>query len=166
MAGAGRIVALLLSISTSASAEVYRCESQGKVTYTDRPCAAGAPPQALPAPTVVPRGQDERERAREYDRRIERERQARDRADAEWAEAHRARKERDEALRHARIAGKVVKGMDAGDVRSAWGEPAEITREERDGVVWERWTYRDGGAVRTVQFRGGEVHSTRRQGGK
>jgi len=134
-----------------ALADVYRCRADGVTVFSDRPCG-GAAPLALPPPTVIPRGEEEA--AREYDRRIQAGRQARDEADAEWLDAHEARKAQQERSRSARIAGSVVEGMLSGDVRALLGSPDEV----RSIASGEQWLYRPGqGLTRTITFRDGAV---------
>lgn len=58
-----RMLALCAAVAiygalTAASAQVYRCDSGGKVTYTDAPCGSGAVRAVdLPANPIAPAGQ-------------------------------------------------------------------------------------------------------------
>ena len=134
-----------------ALADVYRCRVDGVTVFTDRPCGDAAP-LALPPPTMIPRGDEAA--ARDYDRRIEAGRRARDEADAEWLDGHEARKAQQERSRSARIAGTVVEGMLSGDVRALLGSPDEV----RGSDAGEQWLYRSGnGVTRTITFRDGAV---------
>lgn len=144
-------VAGLALAAGPALADVYRCRADGVTVFSDRPCGDTAP-LALPPPTVIPRGDEAA--AREYDRRIQAGRQARDEADAEWLDAHEARKAQQERSRSARIAGTVVEGMLSGDVRALLGSPDEV----RSSASGEQWLYRSGqGLTRTITFRDGAV---------
>lgn len=134
-----------------ALAEIYRCRVDGVTVFSDRPCG-DATPLALPPPTVIPRGDEAA--AREYDQRIEAGRRARDKTDAEWLDGHEARKAQQERSRSARIAGTVVEGMLAGDVRALLGSPDEV----RSSDSGEQWLYRPGqGVTRILTFRDGAV---------
>jgi hypothetical protein len=150
----GLVTMTLAGLALSAGpalADVYRCRADGVTVFTDRPCGDAAP-MALPPPTVIPRGDEAA--AREYDRRIEAGRQARDEADAEWLDGHEARKAQLERSRSARIAGTVVEGMLSGDVRALLGSPDEV----RSSASGEQWLYRPGqGVTRTITFRDGAV---------
>lgn len=151
------------------AAPVFKCEADGKVTYTDRPCAPEAQPHALPQAIVVePPARSERELARQHDARIQREAGTRDQADAEWLKNHRVRKDREERVRNAIIRKEAIKGMSAEEVRRALGEPEKIARSESHGSPKETWTYAGEGESRTVNFKNGEVSSVskRRQGKK
>ncbi|HSW11648.1 MAG TPA: DUF4124 domain-containing protein [Solimonas sp.] len=146
----GLLCSLLLAC-LPAAAEVYQCGEPGKLIYTDRPCADGEKLE-LRAPVVVePPSADA---ARDYDRRIARERGQRDAADAAWLEQHDERRAREERIRAARIAREAVEGMSPADVRHALGEPDQVSSGDRS----ERWTYRrDDGGRHVVSFRDGTV---------
>lgn len=59
-------VILLLSW-TSAFADVYRCERNGKLQFSDRACEAGQVPLDVAAPNVLETSRGERELARAFD---------------------------------------------------------------------------------------------------
>lgn len=137
----------LLAFGAPAAAEVYRCGPAGQPVYTDHPCADGERLE-LRAPNVVE--PLDTSAARDYDRRIERGRRARNAADAAWLEQHEERQANEDRIRAGRIAGMAVAGMSPAQVRAAMGEP--------DKVSGDRWTYRSGeGVTRTVTFRDGTV---------
>jgi hypothetical protein len=149
-AGAGLLL-LALSLVPPAGAEVYRCQRDGQMVFTDQACSGGAA-LALPAPVVVTPEDDRLARA--HDRREAASRQDRDAADSAWLAAHRERQLREDGIRSARIAGVAVEGMTAADVRQALGEPDKVSASDSG----ERWTYKlDGGARRVVSFRAGTV---------
>ncbi len=146
---------------------VYKCEQDGKITYTDRPCASDAQPHALPPAIVIERpAQSEQELARQHDARIQRETASRDQADAEWVRNHEAKKDHEQRVRDAIIQRQVIKGMSADEVRRSLGEPERISRSESHGSPKETWTYAGNGESRTVNFKNGEVSSVSRRQGK
>ena len=59
-------VILLLSW-TSAFADVYRCERDGKLQFSDRACEAGQLPLDVAAPNVLETSRGDRELARAFD---------------------------------------------------------------------------------------------------
>lgn len=150
-----------LIASSGAQAAVYRCEAQGRVLFTDRPCHAGAAPQTIRTPNTMD-GRAGLALAREYDRRIRREQRARDRADAGWLEQHEQRKAKAARLREGRVLRKPVAGMSPADVRQVLGEPDRTARVDGEDDTHERWTYERGdGSRATVSFSGGEVVKVR-----
>lgn len=148
-------------IATSIAAEVYRCEQNGQVTYTDRPCAAGAQPAQLapPAAVVQPPRDGESKMAHDYDRDAERAQKARDRADAQWLKEHDQAKAKDERVRDALMHGEAAVGMTPDQVRRALGDPLRTTHTKTRYVSEERWIYETTDGRRTVTFRDGEVVS-------
>lgn len=145
----------------AAQAQVYRCEQDGAVRYTDKPCSNKAKPIDLPDPIVVPAG-PKADLLGEAERRREAQRKARDQADAEWVEAHEARKAEEDRLRTARITRTVVEGMSPGDVRRIHGEPAVVSKRESASGARETWSYvLDGDRRLHVTFSEGRVSSVR-----
>lgn len=132
------MMVLLLLPALSAQAEVYRCLVEGRPMYTDRPCAAGAVPHALPDISALP-SPGASDLAREHDARRERELETRRQNDAAWLDDHAER--------------KVLKDMSADEVRRALGSPDEV---ERSGSR-EQWAYGAGKQRRTVVFEAGKV---------
>ena len=144
---------------------VYKCEEKGVITYTDQPCAAGARQQALPPLVVVqPPGRLERDRARDHDARLARDRAERDRADAEWLQRHHERRDREARVRKAILEHRVIKSMTQDEVKQALGEPDQVAGGDSFGSAKETWTYLDGDGRRTVNFKDGEVTTTSRTG--
>lgn len=161
-----RILGLLLAVfAPVAYAEpVYKCEHDGKITYTDQPCSSDAQPHALPKAIVVePPARSERDLARQHDARIQREKTGRDREDAEWVKAHKNKKDREERVRKAIIERQVIKGMTTDEVRRALGEPQKVSRSESHGSPKESWTYSGNGETSKINFKNGEVSSVSRR---
>lgn len=157
---------LLLSVTAGAK-PVYKCEEKGKITYTDQPCSPDAQAATLPGLIVAqPPAAAQREQARAWDQRIARERAERDRADAEWLKRHADRKDREQRVRKAILAHKVIKSMTFDEVRQALGEPDRVETGDSYGTDKATWTYLAGGQRRTVNFKNGEVISTTRRGGR
>jgi hypothetical protein len=146
--------------TAAAHAEIYRCEQDGQVTYTDRPCAAGAAPVPLAPINAIsaPPAPGAQDLARQYDRRTARETAARQKARAQAAEDYAAKKARQDAIRKALIEGRVIEGMTPEQVRTVLNEP---TRIEGAGGANERWIYVDGRSRRTISFRNGLVAADR-----
>jgi hypothetical protein len=90
------VVLSLLLLPRSAGAEpVYKCEEEGVITYTDRPCSPGAEPAELPDLIVTPPPtRSEQDLARAQQERLARERAERDRDDAQWLKEHAAGQDR------------------------------------------------------------------------
>lgn len=151
---------LLLFAPAALGASVYRCEQDGRVVFTDRPCSAGAQPLPERSPSVLPGGAAA-DLAKAHDERRRRANDARRKADAQWLQAHEARKAEEARLRQALVEGRVIQGMTAAQVRQAWGSPDRIERSAQPGVQ-ERWIWRSGKKVtRSVTFRDGRVASLR-----
>lgn len=152
----------LVFFSAAAQAEVYRCQKDGQPVYTDKPCAKGAKPADLPDINFVgtPGAQrSEREMAKDWDERVAKERKARDQADAAWLKEQESAADKEDRVRSALNARRVVKGMSEEQVRSVLGEPdATLVQEGRENVVI--WSYKPrSGPQHTISFRGGEVNS-------
>ena len=163
------IALAIVTVTTVTHAEVYRCEKDGKVIYTDQPCNAGAQPHDLPEAIVVqPPSKSERDLAKQHDARLQRDKSTRDKSDAKWLKEHQHKKDRAERVRAAIIRHDVIKGMTAAEVRSALGDPDKVVRSESDGSPKETWTYSDDAGSRTVNFKNDEVSgsSKRKKGTK
>lgn len=157
------VLLAVIGLSVHAGA-VYRCEKDGHVTFTDQPCADGAP--VVPAPglvVVAPPSNAERELARQYDARIAHDKSARDRADAKWLKDHKGLKDRAEKVRKAIIEHRVIRGMTMAEVKSALGEPDRVQKSESHGSRKETWIYEGNGATRRVNFKNGEVSTASRR---
>jgi hypothetical protein len=144
-------VVLIAPVAVAESA-VYRCMVDGKPTYTDQPCGAGAKPHEMPAISTVP-SPGESDLAQEFDARRERESEAKQKDDKAWLEDHAERKALDARMNAAIAERKVLKDMSPDQVRRALGSPDEV---ERKGGS-EEWIYGTGKQRRTVQFEGGKV---------
>lgn len=163
------LAVLLLFASFGAQAEVYRCERSGKTVYSDKPCGDGTPAQAVRAPNRMdapPPAQ--RKLAKQYDERIERDRKARDKADAAWVREYDAQQKRRTEVRSAIEQRKAVRGMTESEVRMALGPPEHVTpgASSKNGDT-EQWLYRqDRGAKLTVTFKNGSVSAVSGAKGK
>lgn len=146
------LCSLCLVSMAAAQAAIYRCEAGGARVYTDHPCAAGAVPQALPAIGVMPAG-PQADLAGAHDTRRERHQKARAKDDAQWLKDHQKRRATEASMSAAARDHRVVKDMDADQVRRALGAPDEVSR--KDGV--ERWIYVEGRKRRTVVLKDGRV---------
>lgn len=147
------LLCLLSAISTTQAA-VYRCEVDQRPVYTDRPCAAGTAPHDLPVISVLP-SPGEADLVADHEARRERHLKSKAQDDTRWLKDHRKRKATDERMSAAAVDHKVLKDMNADQVRRALGSPDEVKR--KDGV--ERWTYVDGKQRRIVVLKNGRVSS-------
>lgn len=150
-----------LIASAPVLADVYRCERDGVVRYTDKPCDPAARPIELREPIVVPAGQSADFSGAAQQRR-ESQRSERDKADAAWVETYAARKEAEEAVRAGRVTATVVEGMSPADVRRIHGEPAVVSRSRGGKTDRETWSYSlDNGKRLHVTFTDGHVSAVR-----
>lgn len=148
------LVALLL-LPLAASAEVYRCEApDGRVTYTDRPCATDSAPADLPPLNVTPSGKSAN-LAVEHDRRVQEGKQKRDAADAKFVKEQGEKQARDKQIRQAIIDRRAVSGMTVSELDSALGAPDQRSGENGN----ERWTYDENDHRLTVTVKDGRVTS-------
>ena len=148
---------LLLMLATlPAAADVYRCMVDGKTVFTDRPCDSQAAPHALQPSTVVA-PDNNKGLAKQHDQRLQEQLKARDQADREWLEQHRADKVEAQRLRKALVEDRVISGMTPQQVRRVLGYPEQVRRSTNKGVVTERWTYRNGKSKRHIRFADGVV---------
>lgn len=154
-------VCLLFAAVSAQAQSVYKCEEDGRVTYTDRPCSPTAQAHPLPGLIVTaPPTASEKALARAHDERAKRELAERDRADAEWLKRHGEQRDRDERVRNAIIEHRVIKGMTFDEVRQALGDPDQKGGGDSFGSAKDTWTWRDGDGTRVVNFKDGEVTST------
>jgi len=161
------VFAVLASVlSGSAGAKpVFKCEENGKITYTDQPCTPGARAAELPGLIVgVPPTRSEQDLARAHDARMQRARAERERDDAEWLKQHKGRKDREAQVRKAIIEHRVIRSMTFDEVKRALGEPDEIQGGDSYGTDKATWVYQKGSQRRTVNFKNGEVTSTSARG--
>ncbi|MEQ1439606.1 DUF4124 domain-containing protein [Fontimonas sp. SYSU GA230001] len=154
------LAAALLNVQ-AARAEVYRCEQNGSIRFTDRPCSPQAQAVDLPDPVVLPAG-PKADLLGEAEARQRSARSARDKADADWLQEHERRKADEERLRAARNAGEVAPGMSADEVRRLHGEPAVVSHSRGKDGDRETWSYvlSDGRRLH-VTFIGGQVSAVR-----
>ena len=160
-AAAVAAAALGLIAPTPVLAEVYRCERDGVVRYTDKPCSSSARPIELRDPIVVPAGPSA-DLSGAAEQRREAQRSERDKADAAWVETYAARKGAEEAVRAGRVTATVVDGMSPADVRRIHGEPTVVSRSRGGKADRETWSYSlDDGRRLHVTFTDGRVSAVR-----
>jgi hypothetical protein len=151
---------LMLAGAAPAEADVFRCEHDGRLTFTDTPCDAQAQPIEVAEPLSIEAtgGSD---LAKSYDDRLARERRERIRADSQWLDQHERGKADEQRIRSALGEGRVVAGMSQSQVRQLWGEPSDVQLQIDQSASRERWVYRAarGGpaGTRTVNFTDGKV---------
>jgi hypothetical protein len=159
--GVVAVFCVVLSASPVPAKPVYKCEENGKITYTDQPCSPGARAAELPAVIVTaPPTPAERDLARAHDARTAGLRAARDRDDAEFLKQHANRKDREARVREAILAHKVIKGMTFAEVKQSLGEPQDVQGGDSYGTSKTTWLYADGRGNRRVNFKDGLVTST------
>ncbi|WP_428309558.1 DUF4124 domain-containing protein [Hydrocarboniphaga sp.] len=151
---------ILAAASAPLRAEVFRCEQDGKLTFTDTPCDAQAQPIEVAEPLSIEAtgGSD---LAKDYDERLARERRERIRADSQWLAGHERDRLDEQRIRAALAEGRVVAGMSQSQVRQVWGEPSDVQLQIDQNASRERWVYRAGrggpAGTRTVTFTDGKV---------
>jgi hypothetical protein len=156
---------LLLLPGFAGAKPVYKCEENGKMTYTDQPCAPGARAAQLPGLIVTaPPTASEQDLARAHAARMAGLTAARDRDDAQWLKQHANRKDRDARVRKAIIEHRVIKGMTFSEVKQALGEPQEVQGGDSYGTAKTTWVYSGDGKRRAVNFKDGQVTSTASRG--
>lgn len=147
-----------LIVAAPASAQIYKCEIDGRTVYNDQPCREGATQQILTVPQEPPSASAED--APDISP------VAAPPADADQAEAKAPSQPQqqveeqysDYELKH--LAGKhqVVETMPAELVRRAWGDPDMVRRQMNSGGVTEIWEYHPGGFEhRYVYLQNGRV---------
>lgn len=151
---------VLATASAPLRAEVFRCEQDGKLTFTDTPCDAQAQPLHVAEPlSIEATGGDDL--AKRYDERLARERRERTRSDSQWLKQHERSKADEQRIRSALTEGRVVAGMTQTQVRQVWGEPSDVQLQIDQNASRERWVYRAGrggpAGTRTVTFTDGKV---------
>lgn len=129
----GLLLVLLLAAQGAAGAQFYKCTGpDGKVNFTDSPCAASEAVQTLDR--VPPQGLDKvfKDIEDSKARRAENERV--------WAERERAEATR--LYRRQAHAGLEL-GMTASQVRAhpVWGGPDEVNATRLPGLTREQWVY-------------------------
>ncbi len=145
------LTALLIAFSGTALAEVYRCESNGSITFSDQPCGRDATAielrdnriggrfnQNLPEPAS-------RESARE-DKKAE-----------QPEEASTCRFINSTDLRRYLVREQVVRGMTRDHVRRAFGNPPEVHTSPQEVWVYQTRYYGALYELTYVYFRDGCV---------
>lgn len=135
----------LAFIPSLASAEIYKCEVDGRQTFSDSPCGDTAERVEVDPVTVGGR-LDSGTNVETY-KPPKRER-ASSSNDCPFINST--------EMRRLRIENRVVAGMKPGDVRATWGAPT-ATRTARGFIQWAyRW---DNGNRQYVYFQNGCVNS-------
>lgn len=121
-------VILLLSW-TSAFADVYRCERNGKLQFSDRACEAGQLPLDVAAPNVLETSRGDRELARAFDAETTLLRAARAKASAEARESEPKPKAATSSGRKssAKASKKILKAPKQPRVAKVVEKPAQLT---------------------------------------
>jgi len=158
MRASGSFFWALLVFSAAARAEVYRCTENGKVTYTDRPCAANATPAELPPLNVTEHGKSA-DLAAQHDRELQDGRKRRDAADAKFLKEEGEKQARAKRIRQAIIDHRAVAGMTPNELDSALGAPDQRSGDNGN----ESWTYHEDGYRLTVTLRKGLVTAISKQ---
>lgn len=164
---AGMLAGMLLGLmapATVTAAEVFRCVVDGVTKFSDKPCGNGAqkievaPPQLMPAGPELDLLDAAKQRSEAQGKR-----HATDaKAEQDWLEAHEAEKARETRVRAGRIAGEVVEGMTADEVRRMHGDPLTISTASSGARARETWSYvLDDGSRLHVTLMDGVVSSTR-----
>lgn len=143
---------VLLVLSAATRAEVYRCTEDGTLTYTDRPCAAGAAPAELPSITVTQPGRAA-DLAAEHDRALQEGKKKRDAADARFLKEQGEKQARAKLIRQAILDHRAVTGMTTSELQSALGAADERSGDNGN----ERWIYIENDHRLTVSLRQGLV---------
>ena len=151
----------LVPALSGATATVYKCDDHGKLTYTDRPCDAGAIATELPMLNIAAEPTaSERALARRHDERLGQAIGARDRDDAAWLKEHARSADREARVHKAIVEHRVIKGMTAEEVNQSLGTPDQVASSESFGSDKETWTYTVDGKTRTINFKDRQVTTT------
>lgn len=144
-------------------AQVYRCQADGVVVFSDKPCAPGAQPVEVPKATVIPaqKGDDLLAEARKREARERQQADTRRKAEAEWQARYAQDKAEAERVQRGRAQGIVVEGMTPADVRRIHGEPTIVSRNQKGQADRETWSYLLDDARVTVVFSEGKVSSVK-----
>ncbi|HEU0198115.1 MAG TPA: DUF4124 domain-containing protein [Nevskiaceae bacterium] len=148
------VAAVGIVLASQARAAIYRCQTAGKLVYTDRPCTPNAATATLPPLGTVPATPRDGPLVRQYDHRTAAEAKGHEAARRAWLQDYDERRARRQAIEHALAEGDVVTGMTPAQVESAWGEAVQRTGTDRDP---RRWTYVNGRQRRVVEFSDGVV---------
>ena len=155
-----RLVLPLLLASCAAQAQVYKCEKDGQITFTDRPCHKDAKPLHLPPINTSGDAAYNHGVAEKYDERVRRE------SGKAGKTKKKDEKGRDDSPK-ARNESGVDKGMSLDEVRALLGSPDSVLKQPGDDFLVEIWAYKPtGGPQHTVTFKNGVVHSVTTRKGK
>lgn len=153
----GVALLVLCSVTGLAEAEVYRCEQNGRIVYTDRSCAGGRieRPDPHPPGRLNPAAQRaQADRIRRWERESASAEAMQRRADQQWLENH----AREKRIADAYQRREIVAGMTTAQIRQLLGTPDRIGKSAGAQGREERWHYPDrGDGRRIVRFREGRV---------
>ena len=147
-------------------AEVYRCDQDGKLQYSDKPCVAGQAPEVVREPNSLHADPGDKALAKQYDREAAAKHKARAAAEAEASKAYAARKKSEERIREGQMKGEAVVGMTPSQVKAILGEPASVRQSQSQKGSSESWTFRNGAESQTVTFKDGKVTSVSKRTAK
>jgi len=125
---------LLVAISAGwiqvSSAEIYRCDANGRLQFSDRPCVAGQAPLPVAEPNSMDTSTGDQALAREYDRDVSSARKARLAAEeAQISAEPRAHKATAKLHKRPRLVRRVTRGGKVTPtVRPREEPPAQILR--------------------------------------
>jgi hypothetical protein len=157
---------LLLLNAASAFADVYRCERNGRLEFSDRACEAGQAAIEIAEPNSMQTAAGDAALAARYDRETSA-RRARIRAEvAALEKTAQQRRQHEDRIRDATMHGIVAVGMTQAQVTAILGEPVSTSSHESESGRSETWTFRDGNIAHTVQFKDGKVTSVSRHNGR
>jgi hypothetical protein len=160
-----RVCALLAVLVTTAvwPDAIYRCQSGGRVSFSDVPCPAGPriPPSAAtaalpPLMSMTPTSKGEQTLANQFDAAASRAAVQQRVENEQWEERYQDNKKRAADIRKGLDKGYVVVGMTKRQVERVLNLPARIDDE---GGPRERWIYQEGKRKRTITFENGLVVS-------
>ena len=146
-------------------AEVYRCDQDGKLQYSDKPCVAGQVPVVVQQPNSLHADPGDKALAKQHDRDAAVARKARAAAQAESDKAYAARKKSEKQIREGQVRGEVVVGMTTSQVGTILGEPTSVRQSQSQKGSSESWTFKNGAESQTVTFKDGKVTSISRRHG-
>jgi len=152
------LIACLVMFAASAAADIYKCEVDGQVTFSDRPCGSNAQKYETGKPRIETGGDEGKagvnEMAERYDRRQERVRERTEAAIRAREAAENKRRElpgvpgtcpTNEAIEQAIRRHRVVQCMTPEEVRKAESvhdqDIKQSTRLLDSGPMAVEWTY-------------------------
>jgi hypothetical protein len=161
-----RYAAILLLCCANASAEIYRCERNGRVEFSDRACVGGQVPIDIAPPNSMETSRGEALLAAQYDREGTALLKARRASLAADEKTNAQRRRQQDRMRDAALHGDVAVGMTSAQVTALLGNPSSVRSSESETGKSETWTFRDGNIAHSVQFKDGKVSSVSKRTAK